>query len=299
MATICDLCLEFRFRDAQILDGVAQYVIEHGKQLTTPQLYSMTRIFGELDYHPDVGFKFWQIIERTLESKWYEFPPKEALNLLLSYIYIERCPLNFDEKVLCAEFINRYLAAHPDDQQETAARNLQYFDYAIRSAITKNPKNIRFMHRPILMNFKDYQYDRVHIVRLAKQIVPVLSKVIGASDLHSRIRVKYWLNGCPFHPSFTADMLVFPSPTMKDVKVGRSTHNEDIVLVMIHAEEDFDVSGKHLLGPYSMKKRMFKAMGFNVMEISQKEVAEKLMFPQMLRSYLATKYREATKRNVD
>ena len=31
MATICDLCLEFRFRDAQILDGVAQYVIEHGK----------------------------------------------------------------------------------------------------------------------------------------------------------------------------------------------------------------------------------------------------------------------------
>jgi len=75
--------------------------------LSTPQLYSIVRIFGELDFHPPDGFKFWQLVEEVLEAKFAEFPPKEAISLLLSFIYIERYPLNFVRKVFNPFFLDR------------------------------------------------------------------------------------------------------------------------------------------------------------------------------------------------
>ena len=48
-------------------------------------------MFGELNYHPPNGFKFFEILEHVLEHKFQQFPPKEIIDLLLSFIYIERC----------------------------------------------------------------------------------------------------------------------------------------------------------------------------------------------------------------
>ncbi len=57
VATVCDYCLDFGVRSKAILDGAGEYFIEHGMALSVPQLYSITRIFGELNYHPPNGFK--------------------------------------------------------------------------------------------------------------------------------------------------------------------------------------------------------------------------------------------------
>ena len=46
VATICDYCLDFRVRSPTILRGVAEYFVHTGSSLSTPQLFSMTRIFG-------------------------------------------------------------------------------------------------------------------------------------------------------------------------------------------------------------------------------------------------------------
>lgn len=52
-----------------------------------------------MDYHPPNGFKLWEIVEDVIEKRFTEFPPKEVINLFLSYIMIERYPLNFVRKV--------------------------------------------------------------------------------------------------------------------------------------------------------------------------------------------------------
>ena len=51
-------------------------------------------MFGELHFHPPNGFKFFEILEHVLEHKFQQFPTKEIIDLLLSFIYIERYPLN-------------------------------------------------------------------------------------------------------------------------------------------------------------------------------------------------------------
>ena len=46
VATICDYCLEFRVRSPAILTGVGEYFIEHARELSTPQIYSITRYYS-------------------------------------------------------------------------------------------------------------------------------------------------------------------------------------------------------------------------------------------------------------
>lgn len=65
------------------------------------------RTFGELDFHPPNGFKFWEIMEQILEKKFAEFPPKEIIDLLISFIYLERYPLNFARKIFNPYFMDR------------------------------------------------------------------------------------------------------------------------------------------------------------------------------------------------
>ncbi len=46
VATLCDYCLDFRVRSTGILEGACEYFIEHGESMTTPQVFSVVRIFG-------------------------------------------------------------------------------------------------------------------------------------------------------------------------------------------------------------------------------------------------------------
>ena len=55
-------------RSKPILEGAGEYFIEHGMTLNTPQVFSISRLYGELDFHPPNGFKFWDILEHVLVS---------------------------------------------------------------------------------------------------------------------------------------------------------------------------------------------------------------------------------------
>ena len=46
-------------------------------------------------------------MERVLEAKFEEFPPKEVVSLLLSFVYIEKYPLNFVKRVFNPYFMDR------------------------------------------------------------------------------------------------------------------------------------------------------------------------------------------------
>merc|ERR1719351_616598 len=131
VAAVCDYCMDFKVRSKVLLEGVGEYFLEHATSLSTPQLHSVTRVYGELDLHPPSGSKYWELLEYVLEHKFVEFPPKDVINLLLSFIYIERYPLNFARKLFNPYFMDRL-----HNQQETdvfASRtNLKLFDVAMK-----------------------------------------------------------------------------------------------------------------------------------------------------------------------
>jgi len=91
-----------------MLEGAASYVVLHnGGKFSPPQLTSIIVPFGYLDYHPPNAFKFWELIEKQLEEKFIQFPPKEILEIFLACVYLQKFPFNFVDKVFSPYFLDR------------------------------------------------------------------------------------------------------------------------------------------------------------------------------------------------
>ena len=117
VAAICDYCDHYYIRSKVILEASGEYFITHADNLSTPQINSIAKVFGKLNFHPPDGFKFWEKLEALLEQKFVEFPPKALVELLLSFIYIEKFPLNIAWKIFNPCFFDRI-----DSQVESDAR---------------------------------------------------------------------------------------------------------------------------------------------------------------------------------
>ena len=106
---------KFRLRSPHVLDGVAEYVVLHnGTNLSASQLSSILEPFGLLDYQPPKGFKFWEIFEHILQSKFIQIPPKDIIEILLSCVYLQKYPLNFVDRVFSPYFLDRLHTSETD-----------------------------------------------------------------------------------------------------------------------------------------------------------------------------------------
>ena len=119
VAAICDYCSRYQIRSKVILEASGEYFISHSNSLNTPQINSIAKIFGRLNYHPPNGFKFWDQLEVLLEEKFSEFPPNELVTLLLTFIYIERFPMNMVWKIFNPCFFDRMNAQDAKNEQQT------------------------------------------------------------------------------------------------------------------------------------------------------------------------------------
>ena len=282
VAAICDYSLEFRIRSKTILEGVCEYFIEHGQTLSTPQLHSITRTFGELDFHPPNGFKYWDLLEHVLEHKFVEFPPKDVINLLLSFIYIERYPLNFVRKLFNPYFMDR-LHNQPEIDIFTSRAKLKLFDVAMKQ------ESIHYNgpYLPRDTNYKFMPMD-LRISRLANQLLDPMADVVG--DI-KRIGKSVVLTSLPLNPIYVVELMVYPSVAASLMRFGfRSNNNTAITTVVIHTPEHYVRTGSHLIGQQAMRIRHLKKMGFRVMELNYDEVYKLRKDPKRLREHLSRKY---------
>ena len=114
ISTICSFCTHFRIRSGHILGGVGQYLVDQHVRLEPAQVCAISQTFGTLDFHPPNGFKFWEVMENYLEHKFVKFSPLDMINMLVSFVYIERYPLNFTNKLFNPYFLDR-LHAQPEE----------------------------------------------------------------------------------------------------------------------------------------------------------------------------------------
>ena len=103
-----------RIRSPTILEGVGQFFIEQHRRLEPQQVGAISQTFGLLDFHPPNGFKFWELLENYLEHNFVKLRPLEMISMLVSFIYIERYPLNFTNKLFNPLFIDR-LHSQPEE----------------------------------------------------------------------------------------------------------------------------------------------------------------------------------------
>ena len=202
VATICDYCLDFRVCSKPILEGAGEYFIQHGKELSVPQVYSITRVFGELHYHPPNGFKFFEILEHVLEHKFQQFPTKEIIDLMLSFIYIERYPLNFVRKIFNPYFMDR-LHNQPDAEVTYTRRQLHLFD----TSMNIEARNYTGPYLPKDRSYKRMPLDHFRF-NLAKSILHPLGQIVGDPE---RVQLSVVLSSLPLHPLYVIDLMIYPS----------------------------------------------------------------------------------------
>jgi len=67
-------------------------------------LYTL-RAYGHLNYVPPNSSSFFGEVEKILMSKFSEFDPTSMLEMLVSFVYIERFPINFLGHIFSPHFL--------------------------------------------------------------------------------------------------------------------------------------------------------------------------------------------------
>merc|ERR1719510_1445454 len=130
--------------------------------------------------------------------KFSEFPPKDMIQLMLTFVYIERYPLNFVRKIFNPHFLDRLHNASQDDIFISRAF-LTLFDAAMKLEcslyggpfLPKNYAHYMALAPPRLGN-------------LASFLLVPLGQVVG--DVN---RIELYVN-LPQLPT-TVDMMIYPS----------------------------------------------------------------------------------------
>jgi len=284
VCTICDFCLDHRVRSSVILEGTSQYFVYYIDKLTVPQIYSMARIFGCLDFHPTTGFKFWLELERVLQEKFVQFKPVEIIHLLNSFMYIEKYPLNFATKLFNPYFLDR-LHSQQHEEVQLSRRELKLLDAGLKLGCHSYggpylPKDTSL--RQLNLDFR--------VRKTAKRLFEPLGEVIGNFD---RIGTQVLLSSLPLHPSFVCDMMIYPTRAAALLRFGFKTQNSSNIAVLILLPEHYDRTGEHLLGPQLQRIRHLKTMGFRVMTVDYDKVQSPIS-QEKLKDYLRKRFNLAT-----
>lgn len=115
MANIMDYVSKFRLRSTNILEAAAEFVVRNSERnFSPPQFTSILKPFGELNFEPTQGPRFWEVVETYLNQKFIQFPPKDIVNLLLTCVYLTKYPLNFVDRIFSPYFLDRLHTSEHD-----------------------------------------------------------------------------------------------------------------------------------------------------------------------------------------
>lgn len=287
ISTICSYCLHHRIRCPAILEGVGHYFIERHTELEPHQVCWIGQVFGRLDYSPP-GFKFWELMENYLEHNFVKFPPIDVINLLVSFIYIEKYPLNFTLKLFNHYFMDR-LHSQSEELVVQSRSELKLFD-SVMSLSCKGYKG------PFLPKDNDNKGTKkdMRLVRLGRELQQPLATLVGGDK--TRVSRKLSLPALPNHPLFLIDLLIAPSHATSLHRLGfNKNNNASCVAVLILSPEHYDRSGKHFVGAQVMKMRYLKLMNIRVMLVDMNKAYRMLMNPSELNNYLKEQYDKAMK----
>ena len=284
VCTISNYCQVMRVRSPVILEGIGQYFIESHKTLSVPQVSALAPVFGHLDFTPPNGFKFWELLEFYLDVRFNQFTPVDIINLLVSFIYIEKFPINFTSKLFNPYFLDR-LHSQPEELVAISRQQLKLYDTSMKL-------ECRGYEGPFLpkeTHARSLPSDS-RVLRTSKKLVGPLGEVVG--DIR-RISPSVVLSSLPLHPLYLVDLMIYPSHAASLTRFGFQTNNTSNVAVLINTPEHYDRSGQHLVGSQALRVRQLAVMGFKVMNINMNKANKLMVHPNKLKDYLQRLYQQA------
>ncbi|CAG2227060.1 unnamed protein product [Mytilus edulis] len=104
LATIMKYQHVMNFCSPKILDCVANNFEKYGQSCDPTQLYHILVPFGHFNYKPEQLDDMFLVAEEIILRDFEKFDPVHITELLASFVYLDRLPLNFASQVLSLSF---------------------------------------------------------------------------------------------------------------------------------------------------------------------------------------------------
>jgi len=286
LAAIMDYCGRFRLRSEPIFTGCERYFIEHGQNLSPIVIKSMFVPFGSLNFHPSDSMKFWHALESALDDKFVQFHPDDAIEVMLTCVYLGKFPLNFVKKIFNPYFLDRLHSYRDVNVLRQMRTKLKLFD----TAMTLECPQYRGPMLPKDHSAKSlWQDGRIH--RMINYISDPLANIIGG---HDKLTTSVILPHLPTLGLYVVDIMLHPSGMGGSTIRFNLRHECNVyVAVLIHVPEHYCASSSQLTGPQVMRKRHFRQLGMKVVELEYDRLAKLRVHPKTLEGYLVEKLKSA------
>lgn len=282
VAVVLDYCVKMRLRIPNVLDPAAHFFCTRATDLSVPQVNSICRAYGLLNYEPPKASAFFLTLEQLLDEKFVQFPPDLMIDLLLSCVYLKRYPLNFIKKVFNPYFFDKVHSLEQPEMQ-VARTKLMVLDKALCLEAPHYPGPLL----PRDHSAKSFWRDaRIH--RCLNMVYTTLVEIVGSEERITRSAI---LPNFPGTEMYVVDCVVDMAGRLS-LKSFRWSNNKYALLV--HPPEHFLVGEDTLVGPQAMRVRHLAHYGFKVVSLRTDRITKLRMYPDQLRSYLETMMQAAT-----
>ncbi|CAL4150691.1 unnamed protein product [Meganyctiphanes norvegica] len=285
MAVIMDYCVEMRIRSPVILDTAALYFVKNASTLSVPQISSLFRPFGILNYEPSNSSELFELFELHVHHKFVQFPPNVMIDMMLSCIYLSRYPINFVKKIFNPYFLDRIHSLERSEILLTRSK-LKMLDIAMSlEAPTYNG--------PMLP--KDYMkpgfWRDNRLMRAINMIQGPLIEIVGTAE---RITKSALIPNFPSSEIYIVDCIIDMEGKLS-LKSFKWSNKKYAVLIHLPEHYTVNVSGeKVLLGQQVMRKRHLSLLGFKVVSLNSDTLNKFRMHPEDLKSHLQDEIQKAS-----
>lgn len=282
VAVVLDYCVKMHLCNPAIMDACAYFFCHRATDLSVPQINSMCRAFGLLNYEPPEAATFFLTLEQLLEEKFVQFPPDLMIDLLLSCVYLKRYPLNFIKKVFNPYFFDKVHSLEPSEMQ-VARTKLMVLDKALCLEAPHYPGPMLPRDHSIRSFWRD---ARIH--RCLNVIQSLLVEIVGSEERITRSAV---LPNFPNSELYVVDCVVDMVGRLS-IHSFRWSNNKYALLV--HPPEHFRLGEDTLVGPQAMRVRHLTQCGFKVVSLRTDKIIKLRVYPDQLKNYLETMMKAAT-----
>lgn len=278
VATIMDYCNKYKIRSEAIFNSCSAYFVKNAKCITPAVLKSIFLPFGNLNFQPLEDEHFWRVLEEELMEKFVHLYSEDALDIMLSFIFLEKYPIKFVAKIFNPYFLDRLHLLKETQQIYLMRTKLKLLDTALTLECSQ-------YQGPLLLS--DFPSSAVKLdPRIKKMSDHLTDEEILPSILDSdkSILSSVVLKNLPLTELYVVDIIIHPKGKSSLFYLMDSWN--DFIALLIHLPEHYDSSGRHLIGSQVMRKRHLRCLGLNVVDLEYNIVSSLLADKQELRDYL-------------
>ncbi|KAK3602677.1 hypothetical protein CHS0354_017877 [Potamilus streckersoni] len=241
-----------------VMDKAMKHFVKHGHSYSPLQLYAILKPFGYLNYLPKDSYEFLKKVEQVIREKFYEIDCPDLVEILTSFVFVGRIPVNFARFIFCQSFFGKIKDISNESQRKKTEQFLELLQMGYRYE-----SNVSF---PL-----DYHFPEI---RHSQKVfdVPPYSHAVVRKSLNDLVGIGMYRETSLIHnwPSNrNLDFMVWVNNSGEFVYPEKYTNDDNItrLIILVVSPDYCCVNTGHLLGEPATYVRWVKKLNYKVIII--------------------------------